>query len=119
MAHFRSRKKIRSVAYRLHLPPESKIHPVFYVSCLKKRLGSSATPQSKLPLVNLDGSIHPEPAKILSRSLKRAHNKAITEVLVQWQGLGPESSTWEILQDFRTRFGDLADKVLKEEEFVM
>lgn len=61
-------KKISKVAYQLELPPEGRLHPVFHVSCLKRKLGAQVTPLASLPPVNDEGAPQPELELILNRT---------------------------------------------------
>ncbi|XP_026433073.1 uncharacterized protein LOC113330481 [Papaver somniferum] len=58
-------QKIGEVDYKLQLSPHSKIHPVFHVSQLKKKIGASATTVPSLPLVDLEGEIILKPIATL------------------------------------------------------
>jgi hypothetical protein len=82
-------EKIGAVAYKLELPEDANIHLVFHVSFLKAKVGQSITPLHKLPPVDSLGHLAPEPTKILETRVvkKRRLPAAVTEVLVQWEGL--------------------------------
>lgn len=88
-------QKVGAVAYRLQLPAEVRIHPVFHISQLKKHLGPRAIPDPRLPLVDNEGRIKTEPVAVLdTRALPRPP-QLVTQWLVQWRNLSPEESTWE------------------------
>jgi hypothetical protein len=53
----------------------------------------SYSPMPILPPVDKDGEICPKPQTILQRGMKKHGNKAVTEVLVQWQGTQEEDAT--------------------------
>ncbi len=78
------------MAYRLDLPPRSKIHPVFHVSLLKKQLGVADKTDSPLPLVSeASGQLQPQPIAILNSCSKGRKR----ELLIQWQGLPATDAT--------------------------
>ena len=93
---YRVLEKIGAVAYRLELPPSSKIHSVFHVSQLKLHHGPLLI-HSELPLLDADGIIAREPVSILDRRMVKKHGSAHTEVLVQWRNSFPEDASWESL----------------------
>lgn len=88
-------EKIGMVAYKLNLPSSSRIHNVFHVSQLKKKLGKKHSVQTTLPGVDTDGVINPQPVAILDRRLIKKGNKPATMVLIQWENGKPEEATWE------------------------
>ena len=99
-------KRIGDVAYELELPFEmSMVHPVFYVSMLRKYLGD---PSSIVPLdmVNVEENLSYEevPVEILDRQVKRLRNKEIASVKVLWRNQLVESATWEAEADMMKRY---------------
>ena len=104
-------EKVGSVAYQLDLPVESKIHPVFHVSCLKQKLGRRHQLVVTLPPTDKEGVVRPEPEEVLERRLKKARGRAVTKLLVKWKGLSEEEASWVERDDLAKRFPDLVDKV--------
>jgi len=105
-------QRIGEVAYKLDLPQESQIYPVFHVSLLKKQLGTRTIPLVTLPALTPEGSLTAELEKILTRRLMKKGNRAGAEVLIQWAGATEEDATWEDLEVLQGRFPDLVGKVL-------
>jgi hypothetical protein len=96
-------KHVGQVAYQLALPSQSKLHPVFHVSCLKKVIGTRCQIQTNLPELAEEGSIWLQPEVVLDQHEHRLHQRTIKEVLVQWKDMTPVDATWEpatILQQF-------------------
>jgi hypothetical protein len=102
---FKILKKIGPVAYLLELPKESKLHPVFHVSVLKKYVGTTIPMEAKLPGIP---SLQIQPLAILEQ---RVH-KGFPEILVHWAGYSPANASWEKKDDFLSRYPDfvLEDK---------
>jgi hypothetical protein len=105
-------QKIGYVAYKLALPMDARIHPVFHVSCLKKKLGLHSSALPTLPPVDVHGELQPEPEAILDRRLVNRKGRAITEVLVRWKGAATEDDSWENLWKLQSQYPHLVDRVL-------
>ncbi|XP_068649553.1 uncharacterized protein [Aristolochia californica] len=88
--------KIGPVAYRLQLPPKSKIHNVFHVSQLKPFKGESPLLHTPLPPLH-EGRVLFIPVQVL----KVRHIQGDWEILVQWAYADPSDTTWEPLSAFR------------------
>ncbi|KAM2118243.1 hypothetical protein ACFX1R_011686 [Malus domestica] len=99
-------EKIGPVVYKLKLPSETRIHPVFHVSCLKRQLGPTIIPQTELPKVTDDGLTHNIPQAIIARRMYRKGNAAGVQVLVQWKDQEETSSTWEDFDEFQSKYPD-------------
>ena len=96
-------QQINSVAYKLALLPESRLHPVFHVSQLKQMLGN---PDWVLPLpstVTNDLEWVVEPLQI--KDIKGSGSEQV--VLVQWKGFLDFESTWESAHLIHQRFPEL------------
>ena len=84
--------KVGPVAYKLKLPPNSSIHPVFHASLLKKVTGNVDVPFS--PLL-LDISSQQQPEMVLDCRVCTKSRRTYYQLLVKWSGWPPELATWE------------------------
>ncbi|KAH0644742.1 hypothetical protein KY284_032626 [Solanum tuberosum] len=75
---------LRLVMYltSLNSPPDSKIHSVFHVSLIKKKVGEKVVVQTNLPTTGEDGQFQVKPVAILQRQQIKRNNVAVVKVLV-------------------------------------
>lgn len=98
--------KIGNVAYKLALPPDSLVHPVFHVSLLRAYSGpvpaSTETPPD------------PRPTSLIPESILSVNRSGPTPMIL----IKSTEATWEPLSDFVKRYPnfDLEDKVNFEGE---
>ena len=108
---FRVLETIGEQAYRLALPEDWKIHPVFHVSLLRD--WKAADVQEEQPVSQEDAPEVEEPfweiEKILRWRKIKKNKKIIKEFLVLWKGFPVSEASWvvqeqfsypELLQDF-------------------
>ena len=81
------------VAYEVELPPGSRVHNVFHVSCLKKALGQHITVSPELPPMDEEGKLILVPDEILEVRERRLRSRVIREYLVRWRDLPIEDAT--------------------------
>ena len=93
---FSVEQKIGSSAYRLKLPPELKVHPVFHVSLLKPYKGDGSVQPPAAPLYfNDENEAHYEVEEVLQCREKKRGNRVYRSYLIKWAGYGHEHNTWE------------------------
>ncbi|KAG5003627.1 hypothetical protein JHK86_027766 [Glycine max] len=94
---FKVLQKIGLVAYKLDLPPSSKIHPVFHCSLLRPYQPRSPSHQTlaTLPASAEDNYPLITPLTILDTKWQNFGDEQQLMVLVQWAGLLLEDTTWE------------------------
>lgn len=97
-------QKVGKVAYKLELPEDAQVHPVFHVSQLKIHKGAPPATPPAVPIVNPNGVIAMEPLAILDRRMAKRGNVAAVYLLVQWVNGIEADATWELYKDIATRF---------------
>ena len=79
-------QKIGKVAYKLKLPKESKVHLVFHVSLLKKKVGQQIVPLLQLPNIDEKGHLRVEPVAVLDQRIVKKKNAVVIQWLIHWVG---------------------------------
>lgn len=93
--------RLGEVGYRLQLPEDCLIHPVFHVSQLKQAISLDEVVSQELP----DPSLHFQvPQAILDRRLHLHRDSTVPQVQVKWSNLPPELSTWKDEEALRQKF---------------
>ncbi|XP_021990636.1 uncharacterized protein LOC110887037 [Helianthus annuus] len=103
---FKILARVGMVAYRLELPPSlDGIQNTFHVSQLRKCLADDTT---IVPLDDIelnDGLNYVErPIAIKDSKVKNLRNKAVRQVLVQWQHRKGSKLTWEAEDEMRKHY---------------
>ncbi|KAF2319880.1 hypothetical protein GH714_019951 [Hevea brasiliensis] len=81
---------IGKMAYKLDLPPSTKIHPVFHVSNLKKFNDGQGDIGFEFPPYSSD-QLQCKPLAILDNHVRAGQ----VEILVHWQHTSPADASWE------------------------
>ncbi|XP_066356943.1 uncharacterized protein [Miscanthus floridulus] len=97
--------EIGDVAYRLLLPQDSSVHPVFHVSLLKPAPSPSSpnTVAATPPLPDVDDNLQ-VPECVLQRRLHHCGSRAFRQLLVKWSGLDDSLATWEDEDSIKQQF---------------
>lgn len=101
---YRVLERIGNATYKLELPDNSLIHPIFHISQLKPFTADYSPVFFDLSnLVDL-GAHDLAPELILARRLVKKGNQAISQVQVKWNKLLASSATWEYWNVVTQRF---------------
>ena len=101
---FQVLEKIGTVAYRLKLPSQSRVHPVFHVSLLKKHVGTTPIVAGSLPEFDQNDITPLVPYKVLQRRQIKRADKLVTQWLIHWKGLESYEASWEDAEFVRSQF---------------
>ncbi|XP_057252042.1 uncharacterized protein LOC130592021 [Beta vulgaris subsp. vulgaris] len=106
-------QRIGAVAYKLALPPHSKLHPVFHVSQLKKAVGEVQAVAELPSNISSDLEWLAEPEAVLDIRTVGSPSSPRVEVLIKWQQSSNFEATWEEFHSIQRRFPHfhLEDKV--------
>lgn len=94
-------ERMGTSAYRLTLPPASRIHPVLHVSQLKLALGPHCQVQPTLPNPDSQFAV---PVRVLQRRFRRRGHVSVPQGLIQWSDQPDALATWEDLDELKQRF---------------
>ncbi|WVZ00354.1 hypothetical protein V8G54_026423 [Vigna mungo] len=111
---FKISHKLSSVAYKLELPSEAKIHNVFHISLLKKFRGEYQQHYLPLPLKTSEWGPIISPTAVLDNITISVAGKELQQIQVQWEEGEHSFTTWEPTAEFYKAYPEfnLEDKVV-------
>ncbi|XP_071901187.1 uncharacterized protein [Coffea arabica] len=92
---FQVEKKIGTVAYKRKLPADARIHLVFHVLLLKKKLGPLQCSSPKLPKLDEYDQCPLKPEAILKRRVIMREGRPVIQFLIKWNHLSYDEASWE------------------------
>lgn len=106
-------ERVGAVAYKLALPSDCRIHPVFHVSQLKPARGAPLNPSPIPSQLSPTLELTCEPDQVLAVRRDAQSMTVPTEVLIKWKNLPEHDATWELYPNIASLFPDfhLEDKV--------
>ncbi|CAN6472744.1 unnamed protein product [Victoria cruziana] len=93
-------ERLGKATYRLRLPPQAEVHPVFHVTRLKPFVGE---PPAEIPAL---AGEDPSPCRIIRTRRARRQERLVDEVLVEWRNR-EERFTWEERDQIRQQYPNL------------
>lgn len=108
---FQVLERIGAVAYRLQLPSESRIHPVFHCSLLRLHHGPPPDEHTPCPLLFRDQRPLRKPLCFLDMKIDPSSTTPTPLVLTQWVGEPLKDTSWEPWPELRDTY-HLEDKVV-------
>lgn len=94
---FKILKRVGSVAYKLQLPDDAKIHPVVHVSQLKLAVKNTDLVSATLPSHSIHDYVAVQPCSVMAERFIKRGSKMVPQVRLRWSGLPQECATWEHL----------------------
>ncbi|MCO5556365.1 hypothetical protein L7F22_009913 [Adiantum nelumboides] len=103
---FKILRQVGSMAYKLELSANSRVHPVFHVSRLRQRLLREDNIIDQEVLVDFiePPNLSHEPEQILDSHDLHTHHHVRHQVLVKWKDRPEEGATWENVSTLKKRF---------------
>jgi hypothetical protein len=103
---FKILKRVGSVAYKLQLPDNARIHPVVHVSQLKKAVSGDTVVSQTLPSHEITNRLSVQPCAVIDERFVKRGRKMAPQVKLQWDGLPETCATWEYLYAVVEAFPD-------------
>jgi hypothetical protein len=101
-------EKIGLLAYKLTLPANARVHPVFHVSQLKPFTPNFSPVFAELPRPPDLTAAEFTLVAILDRRLRKKGQFPVVQLLVQWSSCSEDEATWEDYDVLRARFPSAA-----------